>query len=100
MALLYIRKGRKDLQLKIDSQFRENYYKALEGVKDFENYEKLKNKLDSIKNPTKFYEFIKQSDVLFDLLNYYSDKSGTLVYGAFATNEEAFDRGLEDVGLL
>ena len=93
-------KSKMDFKLKLDEQFRINFYKGLEGVEDFENYQILKKKLDSIKNPTKFYEFIKQSEIMMDLLNWYSDKSGTVVYGAFATNEEAFNRGLEDLGLL
>lgn len=91
--------GKKDKSLKTDSLFRENFLKALEGTKDFENYKVLEDKLKSIKNPTKFYEFIKQSDIFMDLFMWYHDKSGTIVYGAFSTNEEAFNRGLEELGL-
>ena len=91
--------GKKDRELKQDSLFRENFMKALEETSDFENYDKLKEKLDSIKNPTKFYEFIKQSNIFMDLFIWYHDKSGTIVYGAFATNEDAFNEGLEQLGI-
>lgn len=91
--------GKKDRELKQDSLFRENFLKALEETSDFENYDKLKEKLDSIKNPTKFYEFIKQSNIFMDLFIWYHDKSGTIVYGAFATNEDAFNEGLEQLGI-
>lgn len=91
--------GKKDRELKTDSLFRENFLKALEETTDFENYDKLKDKLDSIKNPTKFYEFIKQSNIFMDLFIWYHDKSGTIVYGAFATNEDAFNEGLEQLGI-
>ena len=91
--------GKKDRELKQDSLFRENFLKALEETSDFENFDKLKDKLDSIKNPTKFYEFIKQSSIFMDLFIWYHDKSGTIVYGAFATNEDAFNEGLEQLGI-
>ena len=91
--------GKKDRELKQDSLFMENFLKALEETQDFENYDKLKDKLNSIKNPTKFYEFIKQSSIFMDLFIWYHDKSGTIVYGAFATNEDAFNEGLEQLGI-
>lgn len=91
--------GKKDRELKQDSLFMENFLKALEETSDFENYDKLKDKLNSIKNPTKFYEFIKQSNIFMDLFIWYHDKSGTIVYGAFATNEDAFNEGLEQLGI-
>ena len=73
--------------------------KALESVSNFENYELLKNRLDKIKNPSKFYDFISQSNVLMDLFIYYDDNSGTLVYGGFSSNEEAFNNGLVELGI-
>lgn len=91
--------GKKDRELKSDTLFMENFLKALEETTDFENYDKLKEKLNSIKNPTKFYEFIKQSSIFMDLFIWYHDKSGTIVYGAFATNEDAFNEGLEQLGI-
>lgn len=91
--------GASDYKLKQDKLFRDNYMKALESVSNFENYELLKSKLDKIKNPSKFYEFISKSKVLMDLFIYYDDNSGTLVYGGFSSNEEAFNNGLVELGL-
>lgn len=93
------RQGRSDYSFWRQSIYRENYYKALEGIKNFKNYNILRAKLDSIKNPNQFYEYIQKNDTLSDLFLYYRNGDG-LVYGSFATNEEAFDTALEDLGLI
>ena len=85
--------GRSDYKLSKDKLFMDNFYKALEGVSNFQNYKVLKNELDKIKNPTKFYEFVKQSPVLMDLFLWYKE-SDSLFYGGFSDNEEAFDSTL------
>lgn len=85
--------GRSDYGLAKDVQFRENFYKALEGISNFQNYDKLKRELDKIKNPTKFYEYVKQSPILMDLFLWYKE-ADSLYYGAFTDNEEAFDSTL------
>lgn len=56
--------------------FRENFEKALNesGAENFENYNILKKKLNKIKNPIKFYEFIKNSDVFMDIFTYYKPR--------------------------
>lgn len=85
--------GRSDYKLSKDELFRQNFYKALEGISNFQNYEVLKKELDKIKNPTKFYEFVRKSPVLMDLFLWYKE-SDTLFYGAFSDNEEAFNSTL------
>lgn len=85
--------GRSDYKLSKDKIFMDNFYKALEGVSNFQNYEVLKNELDKIKNPTKFYEFVKQSPVLMDLFLWYKE-SDSLFYGGYSDNEDAFDSTL------
>ena len=85
--------GRSDYKLSKDELFRQNFYKALEGISNFQNYEVLKKELDKIKNPTKFYEFVRKSPVLMDLFLWYQE-SDTLFYGAFSNNEEAFNSTL------
>lgn len=85
--------GRSDYKLAKDVQFRENFYKALEGINNFQNYDKLKHELDKIKNPTKFYEYVKKSPVLMDLFLWYKE-SDSIFYGGFDDNEEAFDSTL------
>ena len=85
--------GRSDYKLSRDELFRINFYTALEGISNFQNYDKLKKKLDKIKNPTKFYEFVKKSPILMDLFLWYKE-SDSLFYGSFSSNQEAFDTSL------
>ena len=85
--------GVSDRKMKKAIQFRENFYKALEGTSNFKNYEALKKKLDSIKNPHKFHEYVRQSPVLMDLFLWYKN-TDDLQYGSFSSNEEAFNSTL------
>lgn len=85
--------GRSDYQITKDKQFMENFYTALEGISNFQNYEILKKELDKIKNPSKFYEFVSKSPVLMDLFLWYKE-SDSLFYGGFSDNEDAFDSTL------
>lgn len=85
--------GRSDYKLAKDKLFMENFYTALEGISNFKNYDILKRELDKIKNPTKFYEFVKKSPVLMDLFLWYKE-SDSLFYGGFSDNQEAFDSTL------
>lgn len=85
--------GRSDYKLSKDELFRKNFYTALEGISNFKNYDVLKKELDKIKNPTKFYEFVKKSPVLMDLFLWYKE-SDNLFYGSFSSNQEAFDSTL------
>ena len=85
--------GRSDYKLSKDELFRKNFYTALEGISNFQNYDVLKKELDKIKNPTKFYEFVKKSPVLMDLFLWYKE-SDSLFYGGFNNNEEAFNSTL------
>ena len=85
--------GRSDYKLSKDELFRQNFYKALEGISNFQNYEILKKELNKIKNPTKFYEYVSKSPVLMDLFLWYKE-SDSLFYGGFSDNQEAFDSTL------
>ena len=85
--------GRSDYKLSRDELFRRNFYTALDGISNFQNYDVLKKELDKIKNPTKFYEFVKKSPVLMDLFLWYKE-SDSLFYGGFNDNEEAFNSTL------
>ena len=96
--------GKMDYKMSKDIQFRENFYKALEGISNFQNYDVLKKEIDKIKNPSKFYEYVKQSPVLMDLFLWYKE-SDSLFYGGFSDNQEAFDStlmfhlGIEDINV-
>ena len=93
--------GRTDYKLAKDKLFRDNFYKALKELKDYDNYEALIKHLSKIKNPTKFYEYITEnSTILTDLFNWYKQDNGTVIYGGFASNQEAFNTALEkDFGI-
>ena len=94
--------GKMDYKMSKDIQFKENFYKALEGISNFQNYDVLKRELDKIKNPSKFYDYVKKSPVLMDLFLWYKE-SDSLFYGGFSDNQEAFDStlmfhlGIEDI---
>ena len=85
--------GRSDYKITRDKQFQQNFYKALEGISNFQNYDVLKRELDKIKNPSKFYDYVKRSPVLMDLFLWYKE-SDSLFYGGFTDNQEAFDSTL------
>lgn len=86
--------GNIDLELKKAITYRENYLNALEQMSGYENYDKLISELNKIKNPIKFYEYIKKSNVLSDLFIYYKDKATSQTYGGFADNQDAFNYAL------
>lgn len=85
--------GRSDYKLSRDELFMKNFYTALEGISNFQNYDILKRELDKIKNPTKFYEYVSKSPVLMDLFLWYKE-SDSLFYGGFNDNQDAFDSTL------
>lgn len=85
--------GRSDYKLAKDKLFMDNFYKALEGISNFQNYELLKKELDKIKNPTRFYEYVKQSPILMDLFLWYKNPEVN-IYGGFSSNQEAFDSSI------
>ena len=102
-TILRIQKlGVADRGMKKALTFRENMYTALEGVSNFENYEILKKELDKIKNPHKFFEYVKQSPILMDIFLWYKNPE-VLHYGSFSSNQEAFNSsllfhlGIEDI---
>lgn len=85
--------GRTDYKLSRDKLFQQNFYTALEGISNFQNYDVLKRELDKIKNPSKFYEYVQKSPVLMDLFLWYKE-SDSLFYGGFSDNQEAFNSTL------
>lgn len=88
-----------DREYKKAELYRQNYYIAIKQLKNFKNYEVFKNKLDSIKNPLDFYDYIQQSDTLSDLFTWYDNNAGSYVMAGFASNEDGFDYALQvDLG--
>lgn len=93
--------GRTDYKLARDKQFMDNFYKAVKELKNYDNYDTFIKELSKIKNPTKFYEYISQnSTIMSDLFKWYKDDNGTIIYGGFASNQEAFNTALQkDFGI-
>lgn len=87
--------------------FRNVYMKVFNAnLRKYKNYGTFKNELDKIKDPKEFYEFIKKSDFLMDVMKiYYHPETGfsrneNFIYGSFDNNEQAFNNTLiSDYGL-
>lgn len=94
------RMGETDIDLKKAEHFRENFMNSLSELSTYDNYDKLKTKLESIKNPIQFYDYVRSSEVLSDLFLYYKDKATAQTYGGFASNQDAFNYALEELDLM
>lgn len=96
--------ARSDRDVRKALLWEQNFNKALETLKNFNNYDLLKEKLDSIKNPIKKWELINKSEILKDIFLWYNGEEAsdpsTQTIGGFISNQDAFDRALEDLGLL
>ena len=88
--------GKTDYELYRAEIFRENFMNALKEMSSYKNYKLLRKKLESIKNPIQFYNYVKQSDILNDLFLFYKDKATSQTYGGFVDNQEAFDTAIFD----
>lgn len=80
--------------------YRQNFMSALEEMSNYDFYYKLVEKLNTINNPIKFYEYISKSTTLKDLFLFYKDKATSNTYGGFASNQDAFNDALIKLGLL
>lgn len=77
--------------------YRENYFLMLESYKSFDNYDKLVAKLESIKNPVAFYEFVSQNELLADITFMYDM---AMNFGVTNINEQmSFNQMLESIGI-
>lgn len=86
--------GRTDYELARNKQFMDNFFTALDDISNFENAEMLKKELKKIKNPNKFYDYVKKSPILMDIFLWYKEDDGSLIYSNFDTNEQAFNSAL------
>ena len=64
--------GTSDYIMKKSIVYRENYLKEMQKYASFDNYEKLMSKLEAIKNPITFYEYVSKNEIIADL-TYQSD---------------------------
>ena len=81
--------GVSDYSMKKSFIFRENYIREMEKYSHLDNFDKLINKLSSIKNPIEFYNYVSQHEMTGDL-TYQSDQY-------FAQQE--FNSFLHDLGI-
>lgn len=81
--------GTSDFSMKRAITYRDNYIIEMKKYSGFDNYEKFMEKLNSIKNPTDFYNFVSKNEITKDL-TYQSDQ-----YYA----EQEFNLFLEDLGI-
>ena len=96
--------GSYDVDMKKAKIYRENYMKLLDNMNNYENIDILKKKLNSIKNPKEFYNYISSNTTLSDLWEIEDSKHETnpsgQSYGGFTTNQDAFDTALKELDLL
>ena len=86
--------GSSDYMMKKSIVYRENYINEMEKYKNFENYDKLMDKLKSITNPIKFYEFVSKNELTVDL-TYQSDEFYSQIeFNKFV--EDLLEEELED----
>lgn len=77
--------------------YRENYMAMIEKTyKNFDNYDKFKEKLDSITDPKQFFEFLKQNEKLVDI-TYMYDLAKLGIGGA--STQETFNELLKNIGV-
>lgn len=69
--------------------YQKNYINEMKKYSHFDNYNKLIDKLNSIKNPDEFYKFVSKNEITKDL-TYQSDNVYT---------QEAFNSYLEELGI-
>lgn len=95
--------GTQDKSLKRAKIFKENYLKGLQDkqFKSFKNYDLFMNFINNkLKNPQKFYDTITKSEVLSNFFFWYDSSEGIISFAGFLSNEDAFNTGLQDLGLL
>lgn len=99
-----VNSARSDRELRLALNWRSNYLKRIEALKNFDNYSKLLDYINNFKNPIKLYEAIEKSEILNDLFLWTdSDKiknPSAQTYGGFKSDQEAFNTALEQLGIL
>lgn len=81
--------GTSDFSMKRAITYRDNYIREMKKYSGFDNYDKFMEKLNSIKNPVDFYDFVSKNEITKDL-TYQSDQ-----YYA----EQEFNLFIEDLGI-
>ena len=78
------RRGTDTFEYEKAKQYKENYLKMLEGYENLDNYEEVKEKLESI-DDKQFFAFIKEHDPSFDnLKDHYDNRMVQVEFNNFA----------------
>jgi len=89
--------GASDYDMKKATIYKENYMTMLEKTyKNFENYDKLVEKLNSYENPIAFWNFIKEYELLKDI-EYMYEFNQHGIRGV--STQTRFNRMLEELGI-
>lgn len=89
--------GASDYDMKKAIIYKENYMTMLEKTyKNFKNYDKLEEKLNSYENPIAFWEFIKEYELLRDI-EYMYEFNQHGIRGV--STQTRFNRMLEELGI-
>lgn len=96
-----LRQGSLDVNLKRAITFRTNFMESLKQASALDGYNKLIKKLESIKNPVDFYEYVSGSNIAMDFGVWYKEtgEGDKISYGAFSTSQEMFDVMLDELGI-
>ena len=86
--------GKTDYDLWKADTYRKNFLNSLNEMSTYDNYKLLRDKLEKIENPIKFFEYVQKSETLSDLFLYYKDKATSQTYGGFSSNQEAFNKAI------
>lgn len=86
--------GKTDYDLWKADVYRKNFMNSLNEMSTYDHYELLRDKLEKIENPIRFFEYVQKSETLADLFLFYKDKATSQTYGGFSSNQEAFDKAI------
>lgn len=92
--------SRYDREVQRAMVWRRNFENALDELDNYDNIDLLKEKMKTIKNPIKLYEYLKDNEELMDLFLYYKEKPSNRTYGGYDNNQEAIDNALQRLGLI
>lgn len=81
--------GTSDYEMRKAIVFRENYMQVMERYSNYDNFNLLMKKLNSIHNPVSFFEFVSQNEISGDLI-YQSDQH---------YSQAQFNRFIENFGI-
>lgn len=95
--------GASDKEIKKAKIYKENYLKGLtdKQFKTFSNYDVFMKYINTkLKNPLKFFEEIQKSEALSNFFFWYDSTEGIISFSGFLSNEDAFNTGLRELGIL